>query len=157
MRILKAAVKKILGSRHIREAKKLQPLIDQINELFEEYQSLSEEQLKGKTDEFRAYIADATADGNHELALGEVETRGRGVAIFDVQGRDGGVVGAGLDGHDLGASLAQSGSETGAAQAQHDRAAGWELDIQRHLAAIAAARGRARSNATFQRPCRARG
>ena len=64
---MKAVVKKILGSRHIHEAKKLQPLVDQINELFEEYGSLSEEQLKGKTDEFRAYIAEATAEIKDEI------------------------------------------------------------------------------------------
>ena len=39
--MLKSMVKRILGSRHIREANKLQPLVDEINELFEEYQSLS--------------------------------------------------------------------------------------------------------------------
>ena len=65
--MLKEVVKKILGSRHIREAKKLQPLVDRINELFEEYQSLSEEQLKGKTDEFRAHIAEATAEIKDEI------------------------------------------------------------------------------------------
>ena len=64
---MKAVVKKILGSRHIREAKKLQPLVDQINELFEEYQSLSDEQLKGKTEELRAYIAEATAEIKDEI------------------------------------------------------------------------------------------
>jgi len=65
--MLKALVKRILGSRHIREAKRLQPLVDEINEVFEEYQSLSEEQLKGKTDEFRAYIADALAEIKEEI------------------------------------------------------------------------------------------
>ena len=65
--MLKAVVKKILGSRHIREAKKLQPLVDRINEFFEEYQALSEEQLKGKTDEFRAHIAEATAEIKEEI------------------------------------------------------------------------------------------
>ncbi len=65
--MLKEAVKKVLGSRHIREAKKLQPLVDEINEWFEEYQSLSEEELKGKTDEFRAFIADATAEIKDEM------------------------------------------------------------------------------------------
>ena len=65
--MLKAVVKRILGSRHIREAKKLQPLVDRINELFEEYQPLSEEQLKGKTEEFRSFIADATAEIKDEI------------------------------------------------------------------------------------------
>ena len=64
---MKAVVKRILGSRHIREAKKLQPLVDEINERFEEYQSLSEEQLKGKTAEFRAHIAEATAEIKDEI------------------------------------------------------------------------------------------
>ena len=65
--MLKSVVKGILGSRHIREAKKLQPLVDEINEVFEEYQSLSEEQLKAKTEEFRARIADATAEIKAEI------------------------------------------------------------------------------------------
>jgi len=65
--MLKAVVKKILGSRHIREAKKLQPLVDRINELYEEYQSLSEDQLKGKTEEFRAHIAEATAEIKEQI------------------------------------------------------------------------------------------
>ena len=33
--MLKSVVKGILGSRHIREAKKLQPLVDEIKEVFE--------------------------------------------------------------------------------------------------------------------------
>ncbi len=65
--MLKSVVKRILGSRHIREAKKLQPLVDEINERFEEYQSLSEERLKGKTEEFRARIAEATAEIKGEI------------------------------------------------------------------------------------------
>ena len=65
--MLKSMVKRILGSRHIREANKLQPLVDEINELFEEYQSLSEEQLKAKTEEFRTRIADATAEIRAEI------------------------------------------------------------------------------------------
>ena len=67
MSMLKAVVKKILGSRHVREAKKLQPLVDQINEWFEEYQSLSEEGLKAKTEEFRGRIAEATAEIKEEI------------------------------------------------------------------------------------------
>ena len=65
--MLKAVAKKILGSRHIREAKKLQPLVDRINEVYEEYQSLSEEQLKAKTEEFRARVAEATAEIKDEI------------------------------------------------------------------------------------------
>ena len=58
--MLKAAVKKVLGSRHVREAKRLQPLVDRINRLYEEYQALSDEELKGNTEDFRSRIKAAT-------------------------------------------------------------------------------------------------
>ena len=58
--MLKAAVKKVLGSRHVREAKRLQPLVDRINRLYEEYRALSDEELKGKTEDFRSRIRAAT-------------------------------------------------------------------------------------------------
>ena len=73
--MLQAVAKKILGSRHIREAKKLQPLVDQINEYYEEYASLSEEQLKGKTDEFRARIGAATEAVESEMTVLREEKR----------------------------------------------------------------------------------
>ena len=60
--MFKSAIKSLLGSRHKREAKKLQPLVAEINEIYEELQSLSDEELRGKTDEFRERIAEATAE-----------------------------------------------------------------------------------------------
>ena len=59
--MLKAAVKTFLGNHHKREAKRLEPIVDEINELVDEYASLSDDQLKAKTDEFKQRIADATA------------------------------------------------------------------------------------------------
>ena len=44
---------KVFGSRSQRELKKIQPLVDKILSLEEEYKALSEEQLKGKTAEFK--------------------------------------------------------------------------------------------------------
>ena len=75
MSMLKAVAKKILGSRHIREAKKLQPLIDQINEHYAQYASLSEEELKGKTDEFRGRISAATETVESEIEVMREEKR----------------------------------------------------------------------------------
>ncbi|MGE9292121.1 MAG: preprotein translocase subunit SecA [Puniceicoccales bacterium] len=46
--------KKFAGSHYRRFLKKAQPIIVQINKLEVEYQSLSDEQLRAKTDEFRA-------------------------------------------------------------------------------------------------------
>ncbi|HSH74416.1 MAG TPA: hypothetical protein VLA09_01835, partial [Longimicrobiales bacterium] len=60
--MLKTAVKALLGSRHKREAKKLQPLIEEINEIYESLSSLSDDELRAKTDEFRDHITASTAD-----------------------------------------------------------------------------------------------
>ena len=60
--MLKSAFKTFLGSRHKREAKKLQPIIDEINEVCEDLASLNDDQLRAKTDEFRAEIDRATAE-----------------------------------------------------------------------------------------------
>jgi len=60
--LFKSALKALLGSRHKREAKKLQPLIDEINEVYEGLAALSDDELRAKTDEFRAYIAETTAE-----------------------------------------------------------------------------------------------
>ncbi len=49
-------LKKILGSKNERDLKKLQPFVMRINEFDEEYKALTDEQLKAKTDEFRARL-----------------------------------------------------------------------------------------------------
>lgn len=49
-------LKKLFGTKNERDIKKIRPLVDQINKLEVEYQALSEEQLKGKSDEFRARL-----------------------------------------------------------------------------------------------------
>ncbi len=65
--MLKSALKTLLGSRHKREAKKLQPLIDEINEVAEELSSRSDEEIQAKTAEFKQRIADATAELRGEI------------------------------------------------------------------------------------------
>ena len=44
---------KLFGTRSQRELKKIQPTVDQILALEEPYKALSEEQLRGKTAEFK--------------------------------------------------------------------------------------------------------
>jgi len=51
-------LKKIFGSKTERDMKRMQPMVDQINALEVEYQSLSEDQLKAKTPEFKQRLAD---------------------------------------------------------------------------------------------------
>ncbi len=54
-------LKMMFGTKNQRDINRLSPLVDRINELEEAYQSLSEDQLKAKTDEFRARVADGEA------------------------------------------------------------------------------------------------
>jgi preprotein translocase subunit SecA len=49
-------ITKIFGTKHERDVKKVAPFIDEINEHFESYQSLSDDDLKAKTDEFRTRL-----------------------------------------------------------------------------------------------------
>ncbi len=52
-----ALLQKIFGSHSDRELKKLQPIIQKIEALEEEYRALSEEELKAKTQEFKDRLA----------------------------------------------------------------------------------------------------
>ncbi len=51
-------LKKILGSKNQRELKRLWPLVAIVNDYEKQYQSLTDEQLRAKTDEFRKRLAD---------------------------------------------------------------------------------------------------
>jgi preprotein translocase subunit SecA len=73
--MIKSAIKTLLGSHHKREAKKLQPLIDEINEIAEELSSLSDDELKAKTEEFRAHIAAETAELQEQIEALREEKR----------------------------------------------------------------------------------
>lgn len=53
---MKWLLKKIVGSKNDRDLKRLRPLVARINELEESYQSLSDDELKAKTQEFQARI-----------------------------------------------------------------------------------------------------
>ena len=67
---IKGAIKKVIGSQHERKVRKLQPLVDEINELCEELAELSDEEFKAKTAEFRKYISEqvgSTEDQIREL------------------------------------------------------------------------------------------
>lgn len=51
-------LQKIIGTKNQRDINRLKPLVEKINTLEVEYQALSEDQLKGKTDEFRKRLKD---------------------------------------------------------------------------------------------------
>ena len=51
--MIRGLFKKIIGSKNERDLKRLQPLVEQINALEPEFEKLTDEQLPGKTSEFR--------------------------------------------------------------------------------------------------------
>lgn len=66
--MIKSIFNKILGDRHEREAKKLAPLVDEINAWADRLSELSEEELKQQTEKLRARVRERTADLEAELA-----------------------------------------------------------------------------------------
>ena len=62
------ALAKVFGTSNEREIKRLRPLVDQINALEPEMKQLTDEQLRGKTAEFRARIKERMQDAETEIA-----------------------------------------------------------------------------------------
>ncbi len=54
--------KSLFGDKNKRELEKLWPIVEQINQQFEGLDTLSDEELRGKTDEFRQRIKESVAD-----------------------------------------------------------------------------------------------
>lgn len=83
---------KIFGSKHDRDIKRIQPRVDQINQYYEQFENLSDDELKSKTQEFKAKIASAIEGVREELrglyeALysDEISTNGRNDSSDDNQ------------------------------------------------------------------------
>lgn len=55
--MLNTIVSRIFGTKNERELKKIWPLVDQINQHFESYKSLSDAEIPKKTEEFKARLA----------------------------------------------------------------------------------------------------
>ncbi|MDQ2890164.1 MAG: preprotein translocase subunit SecA [Gemmatimonadota bacterium] len=64
-------IKSVFGSRHDRERRRVQPLVDTINEEYERLKGVSDEELRGQTERFRARIREAT--GDLERRIGELK------------------------------------------------------------------------------------
>ncbi len=58
---------KIFGSKHERDTKKIEPIVQEINEIYETLHDLSDEELKSKTDEFKKRIKDKTGELENQL------------------------------------------------------------------------------------------
>ncbi len=74
------------GSKSEKDAKKLQPTIQKINQFFTEYQSLSNDQLRGKTQEFKERINEHLAKTDAEIA--ELNKKAEALSHTDLLEKD---------------------------------------------------------------------
>jgi preprotein translocase subunit SecA len=65
--MLKGLISKVFGTRHEREAKKLMPLVDEINAIAEDLKSLSDDEFRGQTEKFRSLLKERTAELEAQL------------------------------------------------------------------------------------------
>ena len=87
--MLNRALTKVFGSKHERDIKRMQPLVEAINALESEFQALSDEALKAKTPEFREQIQQGAALDDLLVpafaVAREAAVRSVGMRPFDVQ------------------------------------------------------------------------
>lgn len=60
-------IKKIFGDKHAKSYKELSPIVDEINEEYEKIKSLSDDELKAKTLEFKEKIQNHVAETKNEI------------------------------------------------------------------------------------------
>ena len=73
MSIVNSLLKVFLGDKSGKDLKKLNPLVDDINVHFDKLYSLSNDQLRNKTIEFKKVISDQTSDINK--SIGDLNTK----------------------------------------------------------------------------------
>ena len=83
--MFKNLVKKVFGDPSDREVKRLQPIVDQINTLAPEFERMSDDELRGQTDAFRATIAERVGELREELAEARAEWLGEPDATIQTQ------------------------------------------------------------------------
>jgi preprotein translocase subunit SecA len=66
--MVKTLINKVFGSRHERERRRVQPIVNEINAHAERLQSLSEAELRGETPRFRELLRERTADLEQRIA-----------------------------------------------------------------------------------------
>jgi len=61
-------IKKIFGTKYDRDVKEYTPVVEKINNYYQEYSSLSNDQLRAKTADFRARIAEYLSNIDKDIA-----------------------------------------------------------------------------------------
>ncbi len=79
-------ISKIFGDKSEKDIKEMKPLVDEINRYFEQYKSLSNDELRGKTIEFKTRIADFLKEIDAELAELKTTSEGSDLNIEDTEG-----------------------------------------------------------------------
>ena len=74
--MLKRVITAIVGSRHERERRRIQPIVDAINEWDEKLQRVSDDELRGQTQRFRAILSERM--GELEAAVARLKEEKRG-------------------------------------------------------------------------------
>jgi glycosyltransferase involved in cell wall biosynthesis len=73
--MLKSVIGKVFGTRHERERRRIQPIVDEINEHYERLHDVSEEELRGQTAKFRDIITGRTAELETRIAARGLDDR----------------------------------------------------------------------------------
>jgi preprotein translocase subunit SecA len=66
--MIKTLLNKVFGDRHEREARRLSPIVDEINAIVDDLSRLSEDELRGQTEKFRGIIRERTAERETQIA-----------------------------------------------------------------------------------------
>ena len=74
------------GSKSEKDVKKITPQVDKINQFFTQYQSLSNDALRGKTAEFRQRIADHLAGIDKQIS--DKKQQAEDLPVAEINGRD---------------------------------------------------------------------
>jgi preprotein translocase subunit SecA len=82
--MFKRVINAVIGSRHERDRKKIQPIVDEINEQYARLQGVSDEELRGQTAKFREIIRQRTGDLERQV----VELREQKRDASDIVERD---------------------------------------------------------------------
>jgi preprotein translocase subunit SecA len=83
-------LKKLFGTKHEKDVKELQPIVAEINRIYETMHGLSDEEIRAKTDEFRAAIKECTKelDEEYETLSNRLKTEALNAAdTFDIKDR----------------------------------------------------------------------
>ena len=60
-------VTKVFGSKHEKDVKRLRPIVEEINQYYERFHNLTDEELRNKTQYFKDKITQATQEVREEL------------------------------------------------------------------------------------------